>query len=160
MFRPLVAAQIAFSFVVLFVGGMCLTSFAKLLRTDLGFDASDLALANITVSATGTGPSGRLQPRGPPLLERLEKTPGITSASLSHVGAVRGPWSFGRNKSVQVPGRPVDAYTPWFLLEKSFFALRTMTDSSSWPDETWSGGMRNRDRRLAVIVNEDFAKQY
>ena len=44
VFRPLVAAQIAFSFVVLFVGGLCLASFAKLLQTDLGFDASNLVL--------------------------------------------------------------------------------------------------------------------
>ena len=40
----LVAAQTAFSFVVLFVAGLCLTSFAKLVRTDLGFDRSNLAI--------------------------------------------------------------------------------------------------------------------
>ncbi len=154
VFRPLVAAQIAFSFVVLFVGGMCLTSFAKLLRTDLGFDASDLALANIRVSATAQD-EWPAPASWAALLERLEKTPGITSASLSPWGLFAGP---GRNKSVQVPGRPVDAYTPWYL-EVSPGFLRTMKiPLMAGRDLEW------RDARpgspLAVIVNESFAKRY
>ena len=56
LFRPLVAAQIAFSFVVLFVGGLCLTSFVKLLRTDLGFDASNLVLVQRHGLVDRTGP--------------------------------------------------------------------------------------------------------
>ena len=38
VFRPLVAAQTAFSFIVLFVSGLFLASFARLVNTDLGFD--------------------------------------------------------------------------------------------------------------------------
>ena len=51
LFRPLVAAQVAFSFIVLFVAGLCLTSFVKLLRTDLGFDRSHLALVSVAAGA-------------------------------------------------------------------------------------------------------------
>ena len=47
LFRPLVAAQTAFSFIVLFVAGLCLASFAKLVRTDLGFDRNNLAIVNV-----------------------------------------------------------------------------------------------------------------
>ena len=99
LFRPLMAAQIAFSFVVLFVGGLCLASFAKLLRTDLGFDANNLVLVNVTTSSTG-------QSQKPAaaawisLLDGLERTPGIDAASYSRWGLFSGS---GRNKSVRNP---------------------------------------------------------
>jgi predicted permease len=153
-FRPLVAGQIAFSFVVLFVGGLCLTSFVKLLRTDLGFDASNLVLVNVTASATG-------QNREPPLapwitlLERLEHTPGIESASLSRWGLFTGS---GRNKSVQIPGRPVDAYTPWYMPVSPGF-LRTMRiPLLAGRDLEWQDFVP--ELPTAVIVNESFAKRY
>jgi predicted permease len=162
LFRPLVAAQIAFSFVVLFVGGLCLASFAKLLRTDLGFDASNLTLVSVTTSSTG-------QDRDPDedqgqalalaswtsLLERLERTPGIDSVSLSRWGLFAGS---GRNKSVRIPGRPADAYTPWYMPVSPGF-LRTMQiPLVAGRDLEW------RDARpaltTAVVVNESFARRY
>ena len=154
LFRPLVAAQIAFSFVVLFVGGLCLASFAKLLRTDLGFDASNLTLVSVTASSAGEdhGPSPAAWAS---LLERLEHTPGIDAASLSSWGLFTGS---GRNKSVRIPGRPVDAYTPWYLPVSPGF-LRTMRiPLVAGRDLEW------RDARpelsTAVIVNESFARRY
>jgi putative ABC transport system permease protein len=162
VFRPLVAAQIAFSFVVLFVGGLCLASFANLLRTDLGFDASNLALVSVTASSTGQPSQAALNgDQGPALaswsslLERLEHTPGIDSASLSRWGLFAGS---GRNKSVRIPGRPVDAYTPWYLQVSPGF-LRTMRiPLVAGRDLEW------RDARpelsTAVIVNESFARRY
>jgi putative ABC transport system permease protein len=162
VFRPLVAAQIAFSFVVLFVGGLCLASFANLLRTDLGFDASNLALVSVTASSTGQPSQATLNgDQGPALaswsslLERLEHTPGIDSASLSRWGLFAGS---GRNKSVRIPGRPVDAYTPWYLQVSPGF-LRTMRiPLVAGRDLEW------RDARpelsTAVIVNESFARRY
>ncbi len=57
LFRPLVAAQVAFSAIVLFVTGLCLTSFMKLVRTDLGFDQSNLAL--VRVAAREVAPDAR-----------------------------------------------------------------------------------------------------
>ena len=153
-FRPLVAGQIAFSFVVLFVGGLCLTSFVKLLRTDLGFEASDLVLVNVTASSTG---QNRKPPLAPwiTLLERLEHTPGIESASLSGWGLFTGS---GRNKSVQIPGRPVDAYTPWYMPVSPGF-LRTMRiPLLAGRDLEWQDFVP--ELPTAVIVNESFAKRY
>ena len=153
-FRPLVAAQIAFSFVVLFLGGLCLTSFVKLLRTDLGFDTNGLALASVTAAAPAHDAGQALAP-WISLLERLEHTPGIESASFSRWGLFAGS---GRNKSVRIPGRPVDGYTPWYLQVSPGF-LRTMgIPLIAGRDLEW------RDARpalpSAVIVNESFARWY
>jgi putative ABC transport system permease protein len=153
-FQPLVTAQIAFSFVVLFVGGLCLASFVKLVRTDLGFDASNLTLVNVTTSPTGRDQRQALTP-WISLLQRLEQTPGIDSASFSRWGLFEGT---GRNKSVRIPGRPVDAYTPWYLQVSPGF-LRTMQiPLVAGRDFEW------RDLGLgaptAVIVNESFVARY
>ena len=154
LFRPLVAAQIAFSFVVLFVGGLCLTSFAKLLQTDLGFDASNLVLVNVTASSTEQNQTLSVASWAH-LLERLERTPGIDAASYSPWGLFSGS---GRNKSVRIPDRPVDAYTPWYMPVSPGF-LRTMRISLvagrdlQWRDVRPEGS-------IAVIVNESFATRY
>ena len=154
LFRPLVAAQIAFSFVVLFVGGLCLTSFAKLLQTDLGFDASNLVLVNVTASSTEQNQTQSVASWAH-LLERLERTPGIDAASYSPWGLFSGS---GRNKSVRIPDRPVDAYTPWYMPVSPGF-LRTMRISLvagrdlQWRDVRPEGS-------IAVIVNESFATRY
>jgi predicted permease len=153
-FRPLVAAQIAFSFVVLFAGGLCLTSFVKLVRTDLGFDASNMVLVNVTASSPGQNQEPPLAP-WIALLERLEHTPGIESASLSRWGLFTGS---GRNKSVRMPGRPVDAYTPWYMPVSPGF-LRTMRiPLVAGRDLQWRDFVP--DLPTAVIVNESFAKRY
>ena len=153
-FRPLVAAQIAFSFVVLFAGGLCLTSFVKLVRTDLGFDASNIVLVNVTASSPGQNQEPPLAP-WIALLERLEHTPGIESASLSRWGLFTGS---GRNKSVRMPGRPVDAYTPWYMPVSPGF-LRTMRiPLVAGRDLQWRDFVP--DLPTAVIVNESFAKRY
>ena len=45
--RPMLAAQIALSFAVLFVGGMLLVSFTKLMNVDLGFSREGVALITL-----------------------------------------------------------------------------------------------------------------
>jgi putative ABC transport system permease protein len=154
LFRPLVAAQIAFSFVVLFVGGLCLASFAKLLRTDLGFDASNLTLVSITASPTGQDQWPALAAWAS-LVERLESAPGIDAVSFSRWGLFTGS---GRNKSVRIPGRPVDAYTPWYLQVSPGF-LRTMRiPLAAGRDLEWRDA--RPDLSTAVLVNESFAARY
>ena len=142
LFRPLVAAQMAFSFVVLFVAGLCLTSFAKLVRTDLGFDQQQPGSRERGGQrlAAGRG-EGALQ-SGSSLLERLEQTPGIESASLSRWGLFEGS---GRNKSVRIPGRPVDAYTPWYLPVSPRLSGDDAHPACS-PGGISNGAMRSRNR--------------
>ena len=154
LFRPLVTAQTAFSFVVLFVAGLCLASFAKLAGTDLGFDRNNLAIVNV---------EARELPPGDPkalaiweqLLEHLRQLPGIESASLSNWGLFEGS---GRNKSVRIPGRPVDAYDPWYLRVSPRFLETMRIPLIDGRDFEW----RDAQPELpsAVIVNESFARRY
>jgi predicted permease len=154
VFRPLVAAQVAFSFVVLFVAGLCLTSFVKLLNTDLGFDQDNLVLARVA-----TGPSSPDATGSPeiwqPLLERLQRVPDIESVSLSPWGLFEGP---GRNKGVRVPGRAADAYMPWYLpVSPGFFATMRIPLVAG-RDFEWRDAQQ--ETPSAVIVNESFARHY
>ena len=154
LFRPLVAAQVAFSFVVLFVAGLCLTSFVKLLQTDLGFDRDNLVLARVA-----TGPSSP-DATGPPeiwqqLQERLLRIPDVESASLSPWGLFEGP---GRNKGVRIPGRADDAYMPWYLSVSPEFFGTMRIPLVAGRDFEWRDAQA--EAPSAVIVNESFAHRY
>ena len=154
LFRPLVAAQVAFSFVVLFVAGLCLTSFVKLLRTDLGFDRHNLVLARVA-----TGPASP-DATGPPeiwqqLQERLQRVAGIESVSLSPWGLFEGP---GRNKGVRIPGRADDAYMPWYLSVSPGFFGTMRIPLVAGRDFEWRDAQP--EAPSAVIVNESFAHRY
>ncbi|MGH9674399.1 MAG: FtsX-like permease family protein, partial [Bryobacteraceae bacterium] len=154
LFRPLVAAQAAFSFVVLFVGGLSLASFAKLVRTDLGFDQSNLAIVNLQareLRQSGTNPLAIWAQ----LLERLRLSPGVQSASLSGWGLFEGR---GRNKSVRIPGRPVDTYDPWYLPISPRFLETMRIPLVDGRDFEWRDAQSGIP--LPVIVNESFARRY
>ena len=64
----------------------------------------------------------------------------------------------GRNKSVRIPGRPVDAYTPWYMPVSPGFLRAMRIPLVAGRDLEW------RDARpelsTAVIVNESFATRY
>lgn len=180
LFRPLVAAQVAFGFVVLFVSGLCLTSFVTLLDTDLGFERHNLALARVAiVPADHAGPQDDEDPseesaqtaaiwRG--LIEQLEQMSGIESASLSGWSLFEGR---GRNKAVRIAGRPVDAYMPWYLpVSPGFLATMQIPlvagRDFDWRDAqaaTFSGNPSATPAAAsavssAVIVNESFARRF
>ena len=165
MFRPLVAAQVAFGFVVLFVAGLCLTSFVTLRRTDLGFEQNNLALAKVTIApgeqngdddpGGGDEDSARTAAIWRPLIDRLEQMSGIESASLSGWGLFEGS---GRNKAVRIPGRPVDAYTPWYLPVSPGFLETMHIPLVAGRDFDWRD--TQPENLSAVIVNESFARRY
>jgi putative ABC transport system permease protein len=154
LFRPLLAAQVAFSFVVLFVAGLCLTSFTKLVRTDLGFDHSNLARVNVDAKGLGQNDVETVA-IWEHLLGSLRQTPGIESASLSRWGLFQGT---GRNKSVRIPGRAVDAYTPWYMPVSPGFLGTMRIPLIAGRDFDW----RDAQPELpsAVVVNESFARRY
>jgi predicted permease len=133
---------------------LCLTSFVKLLRTDLGFDRSNLALVNVS-AATLRDENATALAMWMQLLERLEQIRGVESASLSRWGLFEGT---GRNKSVRVPGRPMDGYTPWYLSVSPGFLATMRIPLLAGRDFDW------RDVQIespsAVIVNESFARRY
>jgi predicted permease len=154
VFRPLVAAQTAFGFVVLFVAALCLMSFGKLVRIDLGFDQNHLIVA--AVQRTAMADDVVMSPAGwEQLVERLGQVPGIESASLSGWNLFVGT---GRNKSVRITAQPVDAYDPWYLPVSPGFLKTLGIRLVEGRDFEWRDA--RPPLRSAVIVNQSFARRY
>jgi predicted permease len=152
-FRPLVAGQTAFGFVVLFVAGLCLSSFARLEHIELGFDEHDLAIVHVDARPLGHGVEALAAWEA--LLDRLQHSPGIQGASLSGWSLFEGP---GRNKSLRIPGRPIDPYEPWYLgVSPGFFNTMRIRHVAG-RDFEWRDGRPAQPS--AVIVNESFARRY
>jgi predicted permease len=153
MFRPFVAAQVAFSFVVLFIGGLLLTSFSRLIRSDLGFDSSQVVIASVE--------SPELREAGPAalayweqLVGRLAALPGVESVSFSGWGLFEGSSS---SQSVRVPGRQGDAFEPYYLPTSPGFFETMRMRLLDGRDLEWRDV---RSNSAAVVVNESFVKRY
>jgi predicted permease len=154
LFRPLVAAQTAFSILVLFVAGLFLASFSKLVRSDLGFDRNNLVVIDVDApSLRLSGQRGAAAWRQ--LVERMREVPGVQSASLSGWALFQGSRS---SESIRVPGRPVESLEPYYLPVSPRF-LETMRirllDGRDF-------GQRDElpEASSAVIVNQSFARHF
>jgi predicted permease len=153
VFRPLVAAQTAFSFLVLFVAGLFLASFAKLAHTDLGFDRENLVIADVEAKDLRQfGPNSLATWRL--LLERLRETTGIQSASLSGWALFEG--STG-TASIRVPGRAVEPLQPHYLPVSPRFLETMGIRLLDGRDFDWRD---SQPESSAVIINESFARRY
>ncbi len=154
LFRPLVAAQTAFSFVVLFIGGMFLASFGKLVRTDLGFDRNHLVVVNVEAPDLRQG-GPKAHAVWSRLLDRLRETPGIESASLSEWSLFSGSVS---SDSVRIPGRAVQTfYTNYLPVSPRFLQtmrIRLLDGRDFEPRDA------QPESPSAVIVNESFARRF
>jgi predicted permease len=154
LFRPLAAVQTAFSFVVLFIAGLLLASFAKLDRSDPGFDKNHLVVLDVEARELRTGGQKALA-TWRELVDRLRETPGIESASLSGWSVFSGR---GRNLHIRVPGRAVDASEPYYLpVSPHFFEtmrIRLLEGRDFGPRDA------HGESSVAVIVNEGFARRY
>jgi predicted permease len=152
----LVVSQIALSLVLLAVAALFTRSLDKLLRVDPGFRPEHVLV--LSVDPTLIGYEGaRLSKLYTNLLERLESTPGVLSASASHWGLLeRGGWK----NLVTVPGyvpRPeeetdsnLNPVGPHFF-ETTGIPILLGRDFSP----------RDSDSALKVaIVNEAFARDF
>ena len=157
LLRPLLAAQVGFSFVVLFVAGLLLTSFHKLTSVDLGFSPRNVLLFRLDSG----GPAGRgeraraLQIQ---LLDRLRGVPGVQAAGMSQWSLLGGVSTPIGGAPIRLVGRAVEHSRPQFLaVSPGFFAAmqipllsgRDFTEQDSRPTPS-----------TAVIVNQSFARQY
>jgi predicted permease len=155
--RPMLAAQIAFSFVVLFVAGLLLMSFRQLTHVDLGFDRNGPVL--IAVGTTDSdqfaamySPAARLAALQ--LLDRVRELPGVRKAAMCEFAFFSGSWMA---ENVRIPGRPPGAgsvysvpVSPGFLETMGMRLLqgRSITPSDFTPTPS------------VVLVNQAFARRY
>jgi predicted permease len=149
--RPLVAAQIGFSLMILFVAGLLLRSFDRLLQVDLGFNPDRLVL--LTVETRDRLDPAQSRAIGRQLLERVRQMPGVESASVSGWALFRG-WSSGNN--VEIPGR---GRAQSFRLAVSPQFFRTMSTRILDGREFEPRDIDAVDP-IPVIVNDEFRHKY
>jgi predicted permease len=149
--RPLLAVQMGFSLVVLFVAGLLLQSFNRLTQVDLGFRPEQVAL--ITIEARERLTDAVSDVAGFQLREAAGRLPGAQSASLSDWALFAG-WSSGG--SLGVPGRGV-VQTRTLGVSPGFcrtMGIRLLDGREFERTDSNAEGM------TAVIVNEEFARRY
>jgi putative ABC transport system permease protein len=81
LLRPLLASQVSFSFVVLFIGGLLLLSFYKVTSVNLGFSKDRVALFQIGMNDSAKNDRAYLI--ATQLLDVVRRIPGVEAVSLS-----------------------------------------------------------------------------
>jgi putative ABC transport system permease protein len=167
LMNSLVAAQVAFCFVVHFAAGLFVTTFERLSHQPLGFNADRLLLLETAVS----GSAGSIFDRG-----RRQRPQAVWQDIATSLGGQAGvesvayaTWALmsgsGWTTTVRVGGRPKDDYSPYFLAV-----------SPGWLETMRIGMIDGRDFRIGelparpddarqpmtgpAIVNEAFARRY
>jgi predicted permease len=150
--RPMLAAQIALSFTVLFVGGLFLLSFRKLAHLDLGFEPQGVMLVTLATQNNQIQ-DGHL--RMLEVLDRVREVPGVKAAGISQYALFSGS---GWSDVVRIPGQPPNAVD-----------VTVVAISPGWFEAMGIRRLAGRDlTRLddlgtgsqAVVVNEAFARQF
>jgi putative ABC transport system permease protein len=158
LLEPLVAVEVAVSVTVLFVAGLMLLSFGKLLRVDPGFDKDGVLLAVISASPS---PSAPLEPSQGPMLQaqllnRIRSLPGVQGASVSAWPMfIDGGWTNG----VRIPGRPPNDADAVIHLAVSPGFIATMRMRLLEGRELQTGD-RETPLGSPVVVNQAFARRY
>jgi len=80
LLRLILASQVSFSFVVLFVGGLLLLSFQKLTHVDLGFAKEGVLLAGISGKIPNPEQKRAVLPQ---LLDRIRQLPQVQAVGMS-----------------------------------------------------------------------------
>jgi predicted permease len=149
--RSLIAVQIGFSLMILFVAALLLRSFDRLVTVDLGFVPDRLVLLSVEARDRFERPQAHEVNRQ--LLQRVRVLPGVESASMSGWALFRG-WSWGNNLSVQGGGR---AQTHRLAVSPDFFntmGTRLLEGREFRPAES------EATEPMPLIVNQTFVRQY
>lgn len=160
LMNALVAAQVAFCFLVHFTAGLFVASFQRLSSQATGFRPERILL--LETSVKGVEPaSNRPQPVWEDIAARLRATPGVESAAFSGFALMSGN---GWSMDVRFPNRPPDKVAPYFLSVSPGW-LETMGIERIGGRDFRSGERPARIENEApvdgpVIVNEAFAKKY
>jgi len=142
----LIVAQVAFCFLVVFVGGLFATSFQRLNHVPLGFSAEHVLTLD-TMASQALPPAAWEQ-----IADRLRQVPGVDHVALAGWPLMSG---FMRNDFISVHGAP-PSDTLAFFLRISPDWLETM----KIPLLSGRGFRRDDTNPSVALVNEAFAKQF
>jgi putative ABC transport system permease protein len=153
--RPLLAAQVSFSFAVLFVGGLLLLTFQKITSVDLGFSKTGLVLFDVGTKGPIEGEKARVV--ASQLLDSVRQFPGVQAAAMSEEGLIGGDYVWIRTPAIRFPGRQPEPVKPLYLavspgffeaMQIRFLDGRDFTQRDMIPEST------------AVVVNQAFVRRY
>ena len=148
--RWMLATQVAFCVAMLFLSGLLLLSFRKLIAVDLGFRRENVALYDLAERAPGASSAG--------LLDTVRRMPGVQAASLSRQRPMAGDMGWIMQPFVRiVQGGALETVRPREVaVSAGFFAtlgIRWMAGRDFLPEEL--------DRPSpAVIVNQAFVERF
>jgi len=152
--RPLLAAEVGFSFMVLFVGGLLLLSFQKLTSVDLGFSKTGVILFSIQAKEL-SGEKARIA--GLELIDHVRHLPHVEDASLSAQALLGGNFMWIMTPAIRIAGREPEQVRPAYLAVSPGFVetmkMQMIDGRSLAARDTESGS-------TAVVVNQTFARQF
>ncbi len=146
MMHALIAMQVAFCFLVLFVAGLFVATFDRLTHLPTGF-SDERMLTLDTVAA-----NGQLPPAWDEVASHLRATPGVEAVSLAAWPLLSGTQT---NNFISINGAPSNNVIAWFL-----------SVSPGWLDTMKIPLIDGRDFNPAdanpgaAIVNEAFVRQF
>ncbi len=106
--RWVLAAQVGFSVTVLFLSGLLLLSFRKLIHVDLGFRPDHVILFDVD----SRDPGGHLPNNGTELLDHLRQIPAVQAASISRQRPMGGAMAWILTPIIRLPGRAAETVRP------------------------------------------------
>ncbi len=155
MLRPLLGAQVGFSFAVLFVSGLLLLSFQKLMTVDLGFSKDNVVLLKLNSKTKRKPEAARAAMLE--VLDRVREVPGVRDAALSSTALIGGAYGWIMIPSIRLEGGAVETMRPYYMeISPGFLTtmrIRLLAGRDLQPRDTVLSS-------TAVLVNEAFAKRF
>jgi predicted permease len=151
--RSMLVAQIAFSVAVLYLSGLLLLSFKKLISVDLGFTPDNVVLFDLAPRQ----PENRPDSSGAEVLETVRRLPGVQAASISLQRPMGGDIVWIQTPFIRLPGganeavrlREVPVSTGFF----ETMQIRWIAGRDFLPEEIAGDSP-------SVIVNQSFVDKF
>jgi predicted permease len=151
--RWMLAAQVGFSVSVLFLSGLLLLSFRKLITVDLGFAPDNVVLLDLAARH----PESHRRSAGRELLEHIRHLPAVRAASISAQRPMGGDLVWIMEPIIRLPGRANETVRPREVpVSAGFFnamQIRWIAGRDFLPEEIASDSP-------AVIVNQAFVDKF
>ncbi|HLK18105.1 MAG TPA: ADOP family duplicated permease, partial [Bryobacteraceae bacterium] len=151
LLRPLLASQVSFSFVVLFIGGILLLSFYRISGVDLGFSKDHVVLFDLFKQGDQVHSSAER------LVNQVRAIPTVQAAAMSAPSLMGGDFVWIQTPGIRFPGRARESVSPVYLsVTPGFFETMRIPVLTG-------RGLEARDMKPgtgAVVVNQEFARRY
>ncbi len=151
LMRPFMAMQVAFSLIVVFVGGLLVLSFARLSSVNPGFASSDVLLVSLD-TVRRVEPAERRAALFQ-VVDRLRSVPGVQAVSAAEFNILGRAWTH----NVRVPGTLHDTMeaTVQPVTQGYFETLKIPILAGRGFEERDMAG-----NATAVVINEAYAERY